>query len=90
MKIISERDFEQHWGAYVSADHNLFEFSEVRHVPIHRVWTVVEGDNGDWIALAGFHIVNRLGYVVTRLPWDNPLQQAYWIEGGTDGDTAED
>ena len=34
------------------------------------VWTYVDGDMSS-VLLAGFHFVNRLGYYVTEVPWDN-------------------
>jgi hypothetical protein len=46
-----------------------FEFDEVVKLPVNNVWTVVEGDNGKLYALTGFHIVNKLHYVVTEEPW---------------------
>src|SRR5579862_4972164 len=33
------------------------------------VWTVVEGDNGHRFLSAGFHFVNRVGYLLTANPW---------------------
>ncbi len=35
--------------------------------PAH-VWTVVEGDNGEWYLCEGWHLVNRMGYVIARNP----------------------
>jgi hypothetical protein len=29
-----------------------------------RVWTVVEGDRGEYV-IAGYHVVNRIGYLIT-------------------------
>jgi hypothetical protein len=36
-----------------------------------RVWTVAEGDNETIAYMAGFHYVNRLGFLVTEVPWEN-------------------
>lgn len=46
-----------------------FEHEEVKDLPLHQVWTVVEGDSGKLYAITGFHIVNKLHYVVTEEPW---------------------
>jgi hypothetical protein len=46
-----------------------FEFEEVKDRPLHTVWTVVEGDNGKLYASTGFHVVNKLYYVVTAEEW---------------------
>ena len=66
---ISERDFEDIWGVYLKPSGDLFEFADVRDQPPHYVWTIVDsGDDSDgsWYAQPGFHIVNKLGYVMTR------------------------
>jgi hypothetical protein len=35
-----------------------------------NVWTMVEGDDGEsWYIVPGFHVVNRIGHVLTLLPW---------------------
>ena len=33
------------------------------------VWTVIEGDSGHRFLSAGFHVVNRVGYLLTVNPW---------------------
>ena len=35
-----------------------------------RVWTYVDGDEGTWIT-NGYHLVNRIGYFITELPYDD-------------------
>ena len=46
------------------------------------MWTVVEtgwvGD-GNWYACPGFHIVNKIGYVMTKKPWDESVIQAVYF-----------
>lgn len=50
------------------ADH--WSYEDAVKMPLNQVWTVVEGDSGrDWWATTGFHIVNKLFYVVTQEPW---------------------
>lgn len=50
------------------ADH--WEWEDAAKMPVNQVWTVVEGDSGrDWWATTGFHVVNKLFYVVTQEPW---------------------
>jgi primosomal protein N'' len=31
----------------------------------NRVWTIVEGDDGELYIVNGYHLVNRMGYIVT-------------------------
>lgn len=43
----------------------------------NHVWTLVEEDNGSLVLRAGYHVVNRLAYLITENPWINPKQFAY-------------
>ena len=79
---ISERDFEDVWGAYVKPSGDLFQFDDVRDQPPEHVWTIVDsGDDsdGNWYAQPGFHIVNNLGYVMTRKPWSESTPDAIYF-----------
>jgi hypothetical protein len=80
--LISERDFENVWGVYLTPSGDLFQFDEVREQPENCVWTVVDsGDDtdGNWYALPGFHVVNKLGYVMTRKPWSDSTPDAIYF-----------
>jgi hypothetical protein len=46
-----------------------FQFDEVKDRNPRTVWTIVEGDSGRLYASAGFHLVNKLHYVVTEEEW---------------------
>jgi hypothetical protein len=35
----------------------------------NKVWTIIEGDDDNMTYLAGFHIVNRFGFLVTEKEW---------------------
>lgn len=35
-----------------------------------RVWTILEADSKIFFS-AGYHFVNRLGYLITKLPFEN-------------------
>ena len=70
--LISEDDFFEVWGAKTTETGDLFDFNEVRSHENNFVWTVVEaGDESDrnWYAMPGYHVVNKMGYVVTEKPW---------------------
>ena len=43
------------------------ELEYVKQQDSVRVWTLLSGDDGDFIA-SGFHFVNRLGYFITKHP----------------------
>lgn len=46
-----------------------FEHAETLAYPLRRVWTVVEGDSGALWALPGYHIVDRVYYLITEEEW---------------------
>lgn len=74
---ISEEQFEK-YGPYLRADGNYFEHEDVVNKPINHVWTVVEGDDGGLYASPGFHIVNKIGYLLTKKPWKSASRDATW------------
>jgi hypothetical protein len=45
------------------------ERDEVLKHPNNKVWTVIDGEGRDMYLIAGWHIVNRLGYMVSTEPW---------------------
>ena len=51
------------------------ELAYVKQVPNNRVWTIVDGDGDDLLIIAGFHLVNRLGYLVTDEAWEDEYEQ---------------
>lgn len=42
------------------------EFAFVRRFDPHRVWTLIDGDDGDLYLVSGLHFVNRIGYLLTQ------------------------
>ena len=36
-----------------------------------HVWTLVDGDNGESVIVAGYRYVNRIHYIITIKPWDD-------------------
>ena len=61
-------------------DQNMFETygEEVDYVTKadnKYVWTWIQGDMSDLI-VAGYHYVNRLGYYITEVPWDDEYDYA--------------
>ncbi|MFZ2507205.1 MAG: hypothetical protein WAW79_01855, partial [Steroidobacteraceae bacterium] len=84
---ISERDFDEIWGARVKANGELYSFDEAKSFQIEHVWTVSEGEelddsgfnlDGHWYASPGISAINALGYLVTARPWVDEAQDAIW------------
>ncbi len=82
--LITEKEFELEWGVMTREDGNLFQYCDVCDKPLNRVWSIVESgdeEDGNWYALPGFHVVNHLGYVMTRKPWsDKTLDAIYFLD----------
>ena len=58
------------------------EYAYVAAQPPENVWTWVDGDTGSFI-LSGLHIVNRIGYFITRNAWEvDPTEIMVDIYGG--------
>lgn len=49
-------------------DEVIPDHADVVGTAANRVWTQVEGDNGSIVIVAGFHVVNYLGYWITQNP----------------------
>lgn len=39
-----------------------------------KLWTLVEGDDGEAVIVEGYHLCNRLGYFVTEKPFKAGMQ----------------
>ena len=46
------------------------EFAKVQAANPRHVWTLLDAEGSDIIA-AGLHYVNRIGYFITELPWQD-------------------
>ena len=51
----------------------------------NHIWTIVDAD-GNLYAAAGYHRVNRIGYVLTEKPWVTGNEEAVWCEFEEDED----
>jgi len=80
--IISENDFLSVWGARTNVSGDFFDFHEAKKHDDQFVWTVVEtGDDSDrnWYAQPGYHVINKIGYVVTEKPWNVETPDAIYF-----------
>ena len=56
-----------------------------------RVWTLVDGDDGNLYIVDGFHLVNRINYFVTELPFEGKfLEVPYCIFDEQDEEEQDD
>ena len=45
------------------------ELTFVRSQDPLTIWTLVDGDDGNQYVLSGYHFVNRIGYLVSTIPF---------------------
>ena len=45
------------------------ELAFVRSQDPRTIWTLVDGDDDNQCLLSGFHIVNRIGYLISTIPF---------------------
>ena len=45
------------------------ELAFVRSQNPRTVWTLVDGDDGNQYVITGYHFVNRIGYLISTIPF---------------------
>jgi hypothetical protein len=45
------------------------ELAFVRRQDPRTIWTFVDGDDGNQYVLSGYHFVNRIGYLISTIPF---------------------
>jgi len=45
------------------------ELHFVRQQDPRNIWTLIDGEDGDLYAVSGFQFVNRIGYLVSKIPF---------------------
>jgi hypothetical protein len=48
------------------------DLDRIKATPVHNVWTWVDTDDGS-VIIEGYHIVDRIGYFITKVPWVDGL-----------------
>lgn len=49
------------------------ELEFVRSRDPATIWTIVDGDDGDQYIISGYHLVNRIGYLISTKPVPDDL-----------------
>lgn len=47
-----------------------------KHISSNLVWTLIEGEDNLYI-IPGYHFVNRLGYVICKIPYEEGCEEEY-------------
>jgi hypothetical protein len=82
--LIPEELFEEEFSPRKSPveDGDYYEFDQVKDLPENTVWTIIDdgGATDCLYASPGFHVVNKIGYIVTQKPWDADTLDALWCD----------
>lgn len=72
---ISELEFDELYKPIPGPDGSDWRqhYEIPKDTPVANVWTVIEGDDGKEYISPGYHIVNYVARVVTKIPWANEL-----------------
>jgi hypothetical protein len=88
--ILTETEFHDRFAPMKLDSGDLLDFRHVNDLPAENVWTIVEAEDdtgrNHWMALPGFHIVNKLGYVTSMTPWTDETLVAYYFEDDLEAD----
>jgi hypothetical protein len=56
------------------------EYERVKQIALEnpkRVWTILDPGGRHLVIAAGYHYVNRFGYLITEEEWSDPMEE-YW------------
>lgn len=77
---LSEDAFDATYKPINASDsESIWEYGQTLAHPIQHVWTIVDADDDNLYALAGYHVVNRVGYIVTEVPWEHGDEEGVWF-----------
>ena len=79
---IPEDEFWDDWGVIQTSDSGMFDYDDVKDQPLEHVWTIVDTgayEDENWYAMPGFHVVNKLGYIMTRRAWTSDTPDAIYF-----------
>ncbi len=63
------------------------EFDFVRRQDPRTIWTLIEGDDGELCLISGLHVVNRVGYLISKVA--TPPLATIEVRIGLDADSEE-
>ena len=96
MQELTEKEFFEKYKPIDSPQQSLtWTWQEVKdaNIPLGRVWTVLEtGDPDDenWYVTPGYHVVNKIDYAVTEIPWEHENIEGVFHEDNRDPDDEAD
>ena len=70
---------KNHLDDNASYDGKMFEtygkeLEFVKKQDNNKIWTLVDEENEEMWILSGYHLVNRIGYFITEIPFEEDIQ----------------
>jgi hypothetical protein len=62
------------------------ELDFVRTQDPRTIWTLLDGDDGDFYLASGYHLVNRIGYLISTVPMPEGVAIEVRLPAQMDGD----
>lgn len=75
----SQDEFDARYTLQGDLDGDLLDEDQLAGAEANHIWTVLDTD-GTMYVVAGTHMVNRLGYVLSEQPWTDESEEYYWGE----------
>lgn len=63
---------------------------KVAYTEPKRIWTLVDGDDGNLYIASGYHLVNRINYFITHNPCELEYEEYPYFIYEEDWDSAEE
>lgn len=74
-------DLERADGMFETSGRELDYVLEVANKTPHRVWTIMDHDDGEGDSIVnGYHLVNRIGYYITKEDGNEEVDYSYRYE----------
>jgi hypothetical protein len=69
-------DSEAGWGGTLFETFGEeLEYVKTMAISTKRVWTIIEGDQGNMFYVSGFRTVNRIGFVITTKDYKEEFEE---------------
>lgn len=66
------------FGTHMFDTHKESDINFVRsQIKFNKVWTVIDGEGQDLYVIPGYHFVNRMGYIISNIPYEENCEEEY-------------
>lgn len=77
VEIISWDEFAQRFQPELELETYGEDFQQVAAADRNKVWTMVDTDEGDVVLVSGLHYVNRINYLLSKVPHNDAFIEVH-------------